>query len=85
MTVIHLNLLLELGHFSLSTIEEMADRCCADSLLTNNGFSPASGVKKVRQTISRKSQGSEVLTHGSVSMYSKRLRYSGLRQPYLRH
>ena len=69
MTVIDLKLLLDSGHFNLKNIKEMADEYWTDSLFANNGFSPATGIQKLRQTISRKLQGSKILMHGSVPMY----------------
>ena len=64
MTVIDLKSLLDLGYFNLKSIKGIADEYRTDSFFANNGFSPATRFQKMRQTISRKSQGSKVLMHG---------------------
>jgi len=69
MTVIDLKSLLDSGYFNLKSFKGIADEYRTDSLFANNGFSSATGLQKMRQTISRKLQGSKVLMHGSVSIY----------------
>ena len=72
MTVIDLKPLLDSGYFNVKHVKEIANEYGTDSLFTDHGFSPTTGLQKVRQTISRKSQGSKVLMPGSVSMYGLR-------------
>ena len=69
MTVIDLKSLLDSGYFNLKSIRGIADEYRTNSLFTNNGFSSATRVQKMRQTISRKLQGSKVFMHGSVPVY----------------
>ena len=48
MTVIDLKTLLDSGYFNLKNICEIADEYWTDSLFANNGFSPTTGLQKMR-------------------------------------
>ncbi len=72
MAVIDLKPLLDSGYFNLKNVKEIADEYGTDRLFTDHGFSSTMGLQKVRQTISRKSQGSKILMPGSVPMHGLR-------------
>ena len=73
MTVIDLKVLLDSGHFNLTNIKGMADEYWTDSLCTDNGFSPSTGIQEVRQATSWKLQGSKVFMHGPAPIRSPSL------------
>lgn len=70
MTEIAPNLLLSVGHFVVSSTDEMADECWTGSLFAGDGFSPRREFRKCVERISCKLRSSEILMHNAVPMHA---------------